>query len=161
MKREHTVVFEEFSSIQDLDPKRQNLVERAVHAQDGAYAPYSNFNVGAAAELEDGTICTGSNKENASFPAGICAERNVLNYIHDHFPGKKIQRLAISASSADFEITEPLAPCGICRQVICEVEKVQNAPIEIVMVSGADSAIVVASGKDLLPLHFYLPELKK
>ena len=161
MQREITLVFEEFSSLDDLNREQQELARAAIEARNKAYAPYSRFNVGAAVALASGKIESGSNKENASFPAGTCAERNVLNYVHDRFPGDTILKLAISAHPETFEVNEPLAPCGICRQVICEVEKIQDSPIEIIMLSNDGRAVVVGSGKDLLPLHFYLPQLKK
>ena len=161
MKKQVTLEFEEVASLDELSAERRSVVEQSMEACDRAYAPYSKFNVGAAAQLDDGTVVHGSNKENASFPAGTCAERNVLNYISDHYPKQKIVRLAISAKTDAFEMNGVLAPCGICRQVICEVERIQGAPIEILMHEPNGSVLIVRSGKDLLPFHFYVPQLKK
>ncbi len=161
MKKQISLEFDEFSSKDELDQQGRALVESAEEACSLAYAPYSKFYVGAVAQLEDGTVVVGSNKENASFPAGTCAERNVLNYISDHYPGVKISRLAIVATADGFEMSGTLAPCGICRQVICEVEKLQSTPIEILMSSTSGKVVRVSQATDLLPFHFYVPQLKK
>ncbi|MEQ9187240.1 MAG: cytidine deaminase [Cryomorphaceae bacterium] len=161
MKRKIILTFEALDSLDALSADQLKLVEASQEACSSAYAPYSKFHVGAAAQLSDGSIVMGSNKENASFPAGTCAERNVLNYIGDHHPGKTIRRLAVSADPKGFDMQGALAPCGICRQVICEVETGQGTAIEIIMHSPDGSVLIVPSGSDLLPFHFYLPQLKK
>ena len=92
-------------------------LKKARRASELAYAPYSHFNVGAAGLLNDGKIVMASNKENASFPAGICAERNLVNYVSDHHKDKSIISIAILASSNAVNLDNTIAPCGICRQV--------------------------------------------
>ncbi|NQV53316.1 MAG: cytidine deaminase [Flavobacteriales bacterium] len=161
MKRQITLSFEEVDSIDALSVEQKTLVEASMKACHQAYAPYSNFRVGAAVQLENGSVVTGSNKENASFPAGTCAERNVINYVGDHHPGERVLRMALSADPKALEMTGVLTPCGICRQVICELEKVQGSSIELLLHSPSGKVLIVPSGKDLLPFHFYLPQLKK
>jgi cytidine deaminase len=161
MKQKLSFEYDVFDDLQALDSEMQRLVEAAVAACTKAYAPYSQFHVGAAVRLTGGEILQGSNKENASFPAGTCAERNVLNYTSDHRSGQIIEAIAVSAQSESFELSNALAPCGICRQVICETEKIQGSPIQIIMHAPSGGAIVVPSAKDLLPFHFYLPQLKR
>ena len=92
----------------------EELKSAAVSMLDRAYIPYSHFPVGAALECDDGAVYTGCNVENASYPAGICAERNAISHAvaegHTRF-----RRIVIAGRSRDF-----CAPCGICRQVMEE-----------------------------------------
>ena len=84
-----TIQYSLISDRSTLSVENQKLLKSAQEASKLAYAPYSKFHVGAAAMLSNGEMVTASNKENASFPAGICAERNLLNYISDHYLGQK------------------------------------------------------------------------
>jgi hypothetical protein len=98
--------------------------------KENAYAPYSNFRVGAALLLENGTIVTGNNQENAAYPSGICAERVAIWKASSEFPNHKILKLAISASSSTQLTKEPVAP---------------SIPVESVdFMDAAGSAIVIA-----------------
>ncbi|HHV02944.1 MAG: cytidine deaminase [Bacteroidales bacterium] len=125
-----------------LDPADALLMDKALKAAGNAYAPYSGFSVGAAVRLENGEILTGNNQENASFPAGICAERSVIFYAHANFPQSRILSIAITAS-----------PCGICRQVLLESEKRAGIPIRVLLANGNEIRIF-SSVKDLLPFGF-------
>lgn len=160
MKRSITLEYDE-RSFEDLNPEQKALLLEARRASNGAYAPYSRFFVGAALRLDSGTVVSGSNKENASFPAGTCAERNALNYASDHHPKDPIQSMAISAHTDMFDIREVLSPCGICRQVMTETEQVQGKGFEVILDGPDEKVWIFEQASHLLPLHFYLKELKK
>jgi cytidine deaminase len=118
-----------------------------------AYAPYSRFLVGAAVRLADGTIVHGSNQENVAYPSGLCAERVALFSAGANHPGVEVDTIAIVARTERFDITEPLTPCGGCRQVICEYAHRQQRPIRLILV-GADRAMIIDDANQLLPFAF-------
>ena len=132
----------------------KQLLKEAEIAQKGAHAPYSRFSVGAALLLEDDTIIHGSNQENASFPLGLCAERTALSAKTSLAPKKKVRAIAIKVKSDLKEITQPAAPCGICRQVLLETELVQGCDIRIILQGEKGTVLIFNSIKDLLPFYF-------
>lgn len=92
----------------------QELWQAAVKAREGAYAPYSNFRVGAALRCEDGTIITGANVENASYPLSCCAERTAI-YQAASSGHRRFERIVVVGPGPDL-----ISPCGGCRQVLAE-----------------------------------------
>ncbi len=137
-----------------LLPYQQTLLREAKHALGLAYAPYSGFRVGAAALLANSAIVTGSNQENASSPAGLCAERTTLSVASSVHPGVPIRALAITAQADRLAVRRPVAPCGICRQSLLEVEERGQQPIEIILQGAEGPVYILRSARDLLPLSF-------
>ncbi len=106
----------DMSAFKDID--RSALIKYAFAIQPNSYAPYSNFNVAAAVLCGSGKIYAGVNVENASFPAGICAEQTAIS--HAAAEGERqIKAIAIIGGPKGV-VTDYCAPCGICRQVIRE-----------------------------------------
>ncbi|XP_078614954.1 cytidine deaminase-like isoform X2 [Branchiostoma floridae x Branchiostoma japonicum] len=97
------------------DEQIHELVQKSHQAKQKAYAPYSNFHVGAALHTEDGTIFTGCNVENASYPLCCCAERTAI--FKAVTEGCRTFRAMAVATDVESEF---LAPCGSCRQVMRE-----------------------------------------
>ncbi len=148
-----------FKSIEDLPEEVVFLMEKAVEARHKAYAPYSNFNVGAALLLDNDVVVTGNNQENASYPSGLCAERTAIYYAGSQYPEAKIVRMAISAASKYNTTVKPIPPCGACRQAIAEYEIKQDMPIEIYFMGEVGEVMKSDSLKNLLPLIFDKSEL--
>lgn len=138
---------------EELSDSDKQLIEAAKEATKRSYAPYSHFNVGAAVLLEDGTIFTGSNQENAAYPSGLCAERTVLFHAGSQYPDKAVTTLAIAASNTEGFTELPVTPCGACRQVLLETEMRYKRPIRVLMY-GTAFVYEILGTKDLLPLSF-------
>jgi len=149
-----TTDFGVFDTIQELPSDIQNLMQKAVAIRQKAYAPYSNFKVGAALLLDNGKIILGSNQENAAFPSGLCAERVAIFQAGAIYPEAKILKMAISAASENSTTSAPIPPCGSCRQSIAEYEIKQNTPIEIYFMGEIGAIYKSDSLKNLLPLLF-------
>ena len=143
-----------FDNIEELPNLVKGLMNKAIESKQNAYAPYSKFKVGAALLLEDGTIITGNNQENAAYPSGMCAERVAIWKVSSDFPHKKIVKLAISASSSSQILKEPVAPCGACRQTLSEYEIKQKDKIEVYFMGEIGQIIKTESVLDLLPIAF-------
>ena len=128
------------------------LVNAALKATEQSYAPYSEFHVGAAALLADGTIVTGSNQENEAYPSGLCAERVTLFHAGHQYPDVPVVALAIAASTGGKQV-ESISPCGACRQVLLETEQRYNRPMKVLL-CGTKEVVVAPSAASLLPLCF-------
>jgi len=143
-----------FDSVEELPKSVNVLMQNAIEAKQTAYAPYSKFKVGAAFLLEDGTIVTGNNQENAAYPSGMCAERVAIWKVSSEYPNHKILQLAITASSSSQITKEPVAPCGACRQTLSEYELKQKDKIEVFFMGEVGKIIKTDSLLDLLPIAF-------
>ena len=150
-----------YESAEELSEEYRNLLELASGASKDAYAPYSEFRVGAALLLSNGEIVTGNNQENASSPSGLCAERVAIFHAGAKYPGLPIKAIAIFAASSKIKVSKPATPCGNCRQAIIEYEQRQQEPIEIIMAGETGAIYHCASMKDLLPMAFGNSDLKR
>ena len=144
-------VYEDFLELpQDI----QQLMKEAFAARDSAYAPYSEFHVGAALLLSNGEIVKGSNQENAAYPSGLCAERTAIYYAGANFPDEKLEVMAISATGKRKPSTTPIPPCGACRQAIAEYEVKQKQPVVIYFMGASGKVFKSDSLSNLLPFIF-------
>ena len=151
--------YQVFESINELDERDAVLLKKAIEVSAKAYAPYSQFHVGAVARLTSGEYIHGTNQENASFPVGMCAERVLLASASTMFPDLPIESIAISYQSQASKSDHPIAPCGMCRQALHEYEGRVKHPIRLIL-GGMEGAIyVIPSVSSLLPFSFTSSEL--
>jgi cytidine deaminase len=140
--------------LESLDGNDILLVEKALSGMDNAYAPYSNFKVGASVKLENGEIVVGNNQENIAYPSGLCAERVALFYVGANYPNETIETICIVAKGDLIPVDSVLAPCGSCRQVMIESEKRQSKPIRVILVNQNKTVVVIETVKHFLPFIF-------
>lgn len=148
-----------FMSRETMPAAYLDLMKKAEKATYTAYSPYSNFCVGAAIWLENDTIITGSNQENAAYPSTLCAERTAIYFKGANYANVPIRMMAIAARKAENDIFLPVTPCGSCRQVMLEYEQIQQKNIPLLM--PYDNGFVLMHAiSDLLPLCFNHDSLK-
>jgi cytidine deaminase len=153
-KEKHSFEFEVYNSIDMLIEDEAGLLNKAREVTTLAYAPYSNFKVGAAAKLANGEIVVGSNQENASFPVGICAERVLLAAASTIYPKIPILTMAISYHNINGDSSRPISPCGMCRQSLQEYQAIVNHPIKLILSGMKGEVYIIESANQLLPLSF-------
>ena len=131
----------------------RKLIRSAFETLDNSYAPYSGFNVAAAVLTDNGNVFTGVNVENASYPAGICAECNAVSSMVSNGE-KRIKAIAIvsrDTKAAEGQNSGYTSPCGICRQVLREF----SDPEELkVIMAKSESDFKVMTLEELLPESF-------
>lgn len=149
-----------FDSIDEMNLDDAELLKEARLVTKDAYAPYSDFHVGAFAMLVNGKTVSGTNQENAAYPAGICAERTLMATAGVLYPGVAIKTMAISYNNLNGHSNKPVSPCGICRQSLAEFQKRTDHPIRIIL-SGMEGKVqVIENAADLLPLVFTSDDMK-
>ncbi|MCM0059775.1 MAG: cytidine deaminase [Algoriphagus sp.] len=154
MKKITDSIEREELAFSELNPLEATLLRRAQSISKNAYAPYSNFQVGAAVALKNGEIYQSSNQENVSFPVGTCAERLLLGYVGANYPEQAPQMLAIVAQRAGEDNWAGVSPCGMCRQAIHEVENRYKIPITILILQANGTVLRFEGIRQLLPLKF-------
>ena len=151
--KEIKIAYREYESLAQLDAEDKDLAQAAVEATAQSYAPYSNFNVGAAVLFEDGVIVKGANQENAAYPSGLCAERTALFYASASRPDKAMTAIAIAAGQNGELCKNPATPCGACRQVMAQYQTKSGRPMRVLLI-GAERIWRFEKVDDLLPLIF-------
>ena len=145
---------------EELSSTQEGLLTAAHNNCKNAYAPYSQFHVGASLVLENGSLVHGNNQENVAYPSGLCAERVAIFSAGALFPNQKIKRIAIVAQT-DFELNGTVMPCGACRQAMIEYEQRQGQNIEVLLQGNQGNIWISKSVSNLLPFAFECEELKK
>ena len=145
--------FQEYKSLEEMDEQDRLLAQEAIKAMRGSYAPYSHFNVGAAVRMSNGKTVRGANQENAAFPSGLCAERTAMFAAGANHPGIAFDTLAIVGGNGDEVCEMPAAPCGACRQVMAEYQRLYGRPLRIILI-GTQVIYKFDKVEDLLPLIF-------
>ena len=139
-----------------LTKRQKALLNAAEKALEFAYNPYSHFSVGAALRSKSDLIIKGSNFENASYWACICAERSAL--MRGNAKGiRQYRSIAIIGrlrNSDKADNTSVVSPCGICRQMLFEVAQISETDLEVIMAKGDKSKVIISSIQKLLPLGF-------
>lgn len=139
-------------SLAEVPAPYQPLLETAREAAQSSYSPYSNFPVGTALLLEDGTMVQGSNQENAAYPSGLCAERTALFYKGARYPSVAIKAIAIYVSKAGEAFP---FPCGGCLQAMVEFESRQSFPFDIILIHpDADKVLIGKGVENFIPFSF-------
>jgi cytidine deaminase len=160
IKQDYHFAYEIYESIDDLTEEDKWLLDEAREVTQHAYAPYSRFQVGAVAKLSNGEIVAGSNQENASFPAGLCAERVVLASVSSLYPKMPIETIAISYNNNNGESNHPISPCGICRQALQEFKEKTKVPVRLILGGMHGKVYIIPDAGMLLPLSFTSEDLQ-
>lgn len=141
----------EIGGMRKVKGEYDKLIEEAINAREFAYVPYSNFKVGAAVLMEDGSIYSGCNIENASFGATNCAERTAI------FKAISEGKKEIKALAEIGDIETYTMPCGICRQVISEFI---SEDIDVILIKNKND-FVIKKFSEIFPLSFSKKDLNK
>jgi cytidine deaminase len=162
MTKQYNFGYEMFDDISELNKDDAALLAEARKITQKAYAPYSNFLVGAAAIFNNGEKVFGTNQENASYPVGICAERVLLASASMLQTDEPIKTMAISYNNLSRigGSDRPISPCGMCRQSLAEYEERTKQPMRLILSGMEGKVIVIESAVQLLPFSFSSDSMK-
>ena len=155
MKKQQSIKlqYNEYTSLNSLLKVDQKLLYKAVEVAKNAYAPYSDFKVGCAIQMMNGSVVIGSNQENAAYPSGLCAERVALFSASANNPEEEMHTIAVFAEK-DLGYDEPVSPCGACRQVMMEYELKQARKLRVLLMGSSGKVWEFESVSSLLPFAF-------
>ena len=159
-KKEMRFEYEVYEQSTALNESDASLLQAARTLTAKAYAPYSNFLVGAVAKLHNGETVSGTNQENAAYPVGICAERVLLSSAAMLFTNIPINTIAISYHNVNGESNKPVSPCGMCRQALREYEQRTNNPIRLILSGMSGEVFIIEKANQLLPFSFGSDDMK-
>lgn len=135
-----------------MKEQHKDIIDKAFEAMENAYAPYSNYHVGACVKTRDGKYHIGANIENASYGLTNCAERSTLFHVYSlGYRKEDIEKMALVTGGKTLG-----TPCGACRQVMVELLG-KDTPI---IISNKQGDIMVTNIKELLPFSFTDEDLK-
>ncbi len=154
MEKVHIQLAFDLCDESELSQTDANLLQAAKESMANAYAPYSNFLVGAAVLLDNGIVFRGNNQENAAYPSGLCAERVALFAANAQYPTAKPVAMAITAQASGHILEHPIPPCGACRQVIAESEFRYGQAIRLILQGQTALVMISDSIAQFLPLAF-------
>jgi cytidine deaminase len=153
-------VLKRYTDINELNETDRLLLAEAKKAVETSYAPYSNFHVGCALQLNNGVIVKGSNQENIAYPSGLCAERVAIFSAGANYPNEAVKTMAITVKADKFKVTEPIMSCGACLQSMSEYEIKFKQPMRVIL-QGETGDIYIAEGlKNFMPFMFWTDDLK-
>lgn len=159
MKQNRFTIIYDILESSDLSSVEEEVLYHALEAAKAAYAPYSQFYVGAAARLTNGVIITGNNQENSAFPSGLCAERVLLFHLSSQNLLDQIELMAIRAFSPQRKINQPAFPCGACRDVIKECQLRRRKPWPLLLQGETGPIIRFLNPLEaLFPFPFFLED---
>jgi cytidine deaminase len=154
-------VLKRYTDINELNETDRLLLAEAKKAVETSYAPYSNFHVGCALQLNNGVVVKGSNQENIAYPSGLCAERVAIFSAGANYPNEAVKTMAITVKADKFKVTEPIMSCGACLQSMSEYEMRFMQPMRIIL-QGETGDIYIAEGlKNFMPFMFWTDDLKR
>lgn len=141
---------------EELESWQRELLIEAESVMKNAYNLYSHFYVGAALLTDDGEVFLGTNAENSSSGATVCAERTAV--LSANTKGKRnYKAVAVIGSGEDFECEQPVTPCGICRQVLNDFSQIANKDITLICSNTRKNKILITTIKELFP-HSFSPK---
>jgi len=138
--------------LSELSDEERFWIDTAIISAKQAYAPYSQFYVGAVVVLENGKIVTGNNQENIAYPSGMCAERVALYYAGARYRDVPVKAIIVIAVK-DGVVQKNISPCGACRQVLLETEMRSKQPIRVIL-AGSEEVHIINTAELLLPVSF-------
>jgi len=160
INKEIKIAFEDYQSVDELQPADKALCLEAVKALATSHSPYSKFRVGVAMRLQSGKILYASNQENVAYPSGLCAERVALFHWGANHSDDPIQSIAITAHTDSFELIKPITPCGACLQVLAEYENMQDKAIDVMLYCQKGQVWKTNGIQSFLPFLFFEDRLQ-